>query len=107
MSFTHFSYIVPLLCFAYMVWHSLKTKGFLNHKGWILISRFQGIDLLEVCRFTGLQVRNLKPRFSLSTKYYTPGNDIAGHKPETCKPVNLHIILSHFADKNHITLAFA
>ncbi len=33
MSFTHFSYIVPLLCFAYMVWHSLKTKGVLKSQG--------------------------------------------------------------------------
>ncbi|MFZ7116581.1 MAG: MFS transporter [Bacteroidota bacterium] len=33
MSYTHFSYIVPLLCFAYMVWHSLKTKGVLKSQG--------------------------------------------------------------------------
>ena len=32
-SYTHFSYIVPLLCFAYMVWHSLKTKSVLKSQG--------------------------------------------------------------------------
>ncbi|WP_127129786.1 MFS transporter [Pseudoflavitalea rhizosphaerae] len=32
-SFTHFSYIVPLLCFAYLAWHTLKTKSVLKKQG--------------------------------------------------------------------------
>lgn len=32
-SFTHFSYIVPLLCFAYIAWHTLKTKAVLKKQG--------------------------------------------------------------------------
>ncbi|HQW22779.1 MAG TPA: MFS transporter [Bacteroidia bacterium] len=33
MSYTHFSYIVPLICFAYMVWHAIKTKSILKSQG--------------------------------------------------------------------------
>lgn len=33
MSYTHFSYIVPLICFAYMVWHAVKTKSVLKSQG--------------------------------------------------------------------------
>ncbi|MBL0102374.1 MAG: MFS transporter [Bacteroidetes bacterium] len=33
MSFTHFSYIVPLICFAYMAWHALRTKNILKAQG--------------------------------------------------------------------------
>ncbi|MBK8584531.1 MAG: MFS transporter [Bacteroidetes bacterium] len=33
MSYTHFSYIVPLVCFAYMVWHAIKTKSILKSQG--------------------------------------------------------------------------
>ncbi len=32
-SFTHFSYIVPFLCFAYLAWHTLKTKSVLKSQG--------------------------------------------------------------------------
>lgn len=32
-NFTHFSYIVPLLCFAYLAWHTLKTKAVLKKQG--------------------------------------------------------------------------
>ena len=32
-NFTHFSYIVPLLCFAYLAWHTLKTKAVLKSQG--------------------------------------------------------------------------
>ncbi|WEK34439.1 MAG: MFS transporter [Candidatus Pseudobacter hemicellulosilyticus] len=32
-SFTHLSYIVPLLCFAYLIWHTLKTKSVLKSQG--------------------------------------------------------------------------
>jgi len=32
-TFTHFSYIVPFLCFAYLVWHTLKTRGVLKSQG--------------------------------------------------------------------------
>jgi FHS family L-fucose permease-like MFS transporter len=33
LSFTHFSYIVPLVCFVYLVWHSMKTKSILKSQG--------------------------------------------------------------------------
>lgn len=33
MSFTHFSYVVPFICFAYMVWHAMKTKNILKAQG--------------------------------------------------------------------------
>jgi FHS family L-fucose permease-like MFS transporter len=33
MTFTHFSYILPLLCFAYMTWHALRTKNVLKAQG--------------------------------------------------------------------------
>lgn len=32
-TYTHLSYIVPLLCFAYLAWHALKTKSVLKHQG--------------------------------------------------------------------------
>ncbi|HVK47910.1 MAG TPA: MFS transporter [Pseudobacter sp.] len=32
-SYTHFSYVVPLLCFAYIAWHTLKTKSVLKKQG--------------------------------------------------------------------------
>lgn len=32
-NFTHLSYIVPLLCFVYLVWHTLKTKSVLIKQG--------------------------------------------------------------------------
>ena len=32
-SFTHFSYIVPFLCFAYLAWHTLKTRSVLKSQG--------------------------------------------------------------------------
>lgn len=32
-SFTHFSYIVPFICFAYLAWHTLKTKSVLKKQG--------------------------------------------------------------------------
>ncbi|HUP12952.1 MAG TPA: MFS transporter [Niastella sp.] len=31
--YTHLSYIVPLLCFAYLAWHTLKTKAVLKSQG--------------------------------------------------------------------------
>ncbi len=31
--YTHLSYIVPLLCFAYLAWHALKTKAVLKKQG--------------------------------------------------------------------------
>ncbi|MFM7838394.1 MAG: MFS transporter, partial [Chitinophagaceae bacterium] len=31
--FTQFSYVVPLLCFAYLAWHALKTKNVLKRQG--------------------------------------------------------------------------
>jgi FHS family L-fucose permease-like MFS transporter len=33
MTYTHFSYILPLLCFAYMTWHALRTKNVLKAQG--------------------------------------------------------------------------
>lgn len=33
MSYTHLSYIVPLLCFLYMAWHAVKTKAILKSQG--------------------------------------------------------------------------
>jgi FHS family L-fucose permease-like MFS transporter len=32
-SYTHFSYIVPVLCFAYLAWHALKSKQVLKSQG--------------------------------------------------------------------------
>lgn len=32
-NFTHLSYILPLICFAYLAWHALKTKGVLKKQG--------------------------------------------------------------------------
>jgi len=32
-SFTHFSYIVPVICFAYLAWHALKSKQVLRSQG--------------------------------------------------------------------------
>jgi MFS transporter, FHS family, L-fucose permease len=32
-NFTHLSYIVPLVCFAYLAWHALKTKSVLKKQG--------------------------------------------------------------------------
>ncbi|MGN6421664.1 MAG: MFS transporter, partial [Pseudobacter sp.] len=32
-TYTHFSYVVPLLCFAYIAWHTLKTKSVLKKQG--------------------------------------------------------------------------
>ena len=29
-TYTHFSYIVPVICFAYLAWHALKTKNVLQ-----------------------------------------------------------------------------
>ncbi len=31
--YTHLSYIVPLLCFAYLIWHTIKTKNVLKAQG--------------------------------------------------------------------------
>ena len=31
--YTHLSYIVPLLCFAYLVWHTLKSRSVLKAQG--------------------------------------------------------------------------
>ncbi|HUQ96015.1 MAG TPA: hypothetical protein VM010_00010 [Chitinophagaceae bacterium] len=31
--YTHLSYIIPLLCFAYLAWHTLKTKAVLKSQG--------------------------------------------------------------------------
>jgi len=33
LNFTHLSYILPLICFAYLAWHALKTKGVLKKQG--------------------------------------------------------------------------
>lgn len=33
LNYTHLSYIVPLLCFAYLAWHALKTKAVLKKQG--------------------------------------------------------------------------
>ncbi|MCY7410057.1 MAG: MFS transporter, partial [Chitinophagales bacterium] len=33
MSFTHFSYLLPMLCFAYIAWHATKTKSILKSQG--------------------------------------------------------------------------
>jgi FHS family L-fucose permease-like MFS transporter len=33
MSFTHFSYVLPLLCFAYMTWHAIRTGRVLRAQG--------------------------------------------------------------------------
>lgn len=32
-NYTHLSYIVPLVCFAYLAWHAIKTKGVLKKQG--------------------------------------------------------------------------
>ncbi|MBL7734348.1 MAG: MFS transporter [Chitinophagaceae bacterium] len=32
-SFTHFSYIIPAICFAYLAWHALKSKQVLRAQG--------------------------------------------------------------------------
>ncbi|MBA3647947.1 MAG: MFS transporter [Chitinophagales bacterium] len=32
-SYTHFSYIVPFICFAYMIWHANKTRAILKSQG--------------------------------------------------------------------------
>ncbi|MBO9571261.1 MAG: MFS transporter [Chitinophagaceae bacterium] len=32
-SFTHFSYVVPAICFAYLAWHALKSKQVLKSQG--------------------------------------------------------------------------
>lgn len=32
-TYTQLSYIVPLICFAYLAWHALKTKGVLKKQG--------------------------------------------------------------------------
>ncbi len=29
-TFTHFSYFVPMLCFTYLIWHAVKTKSILK-----------------------------------------------------------------------------
>ena len=31
--YTHMSYIVPLVCFAYLAWHTLKSKSVLKAQG--------------------------------------------------------------------------
>lgn len=31
--YTHLSYIVPMLCFAYLVWHTIKTRNVLKSQG--------------------------------------------------------------------------
>ncbi|XQP84275.1 MAG: MFS transporter [Candidatus Pollutiaquabacter aromativorans] len=33
MSYTHFSYVLPLLCFIYLAWHALRTAGILKAQG--------------------------------------------------------------------------
>jgi FHS family L-fucose permease-like MFS transporter len=33
MTYTHFSYIIPLLCFAYMTWHAMRTRNILKSQG--------------------------------------------------------------------------
>lgn len=32
-TYTQLSYIVPLICFAYLAWHALKTKSVLKKQG--------------------------------------------------------------------------
>jgi len=32
-TYTQLSYIVPLLCFAYLAWHALQTKSVLKKQG--------------------------------------------------------------------------
>jgi FHS family L-fucose permease-like MFS transporter len=32
-TYTHFSYIVPVVCFAYLAWHALKSKQVLKSQG--------------------------------------------------------------------------
>jgi FHS family L-fucose permease-like MFS transporter len=32
-TYTHFSYIVPVICFAYLAWHALKSKQVLKSQG--------------------------------------------------------------------------
>jgi FHS family L-fucose permease-like MFS transporter len=32
-NFTHLSYLLPLVCFAYLAWHAIKTKGVLKKQG--------------------------------------------------------------------------
>ena len=32
-TYTQFSYVVPLVCFAYLAWHALKTKAVLKKQG--------------------------------------------------------------------------
>lgn len=41
-SFTHMSYIVPLLCFVYLIWHTLKTKKVLLDQGLDVDSAVEG-----------------------------------------------------------------
>jgi FHS family L-fucose permease-like MFS transporter len=31
--YTHLSYIIPLICFIYLAWHTLKTKAVLKNQG--------------------------------------------------------------------------
>lgn len=31
--YTHLSYIIPLLCFVYLIWHTLKTRSVLKNQG--------------------------------------------------------------------------
>ncbi len=33
MSYTHFSYVLPLFCFIYMTWHAIKTRNILKAQG--------------------------------------------------------------------------
>lgn len=32
-SYTHFSYVIPVICFAYLAWHALKTRSVLKSQG--------------------------------------------------------------------------
>jgi FHS family L-fucose permease-like MFS transporter len=32
-TYTHFSYIIPVICFAYLAWHALKSKQVLKSQG--------------------------------------------------------------------------
>ena len=32
-SYTHFSYVIPAICFAYLAWHALKSKQVLKSQG--------------------------------------------------------------------------
>lgn len=32
-TYTHFSYVIPMLCFAYLIWHATKTKSLLQAQG--------------------------------------------------------------------------